>query len=147
MEFELISFEDSKSLIHEILDYKPLEDYNLTPNEIFCIVEETGVKLEGEMIPDWEDFERGKKDFTTQELLKRTKINLETEESIIVISDDCFEEQKAFKIPSNKLIEFAESTYPSLYDMDLIQPQDLIFIQPSNKRISMIHHEGLIMEY
>jgi len=110
-------------------------------------VEETGIILEKERIPNWEDFERGKKDFSTQELLKRTKINLETEESLIVISDDCFKEQKAFKVSSNKLIEFAESNYPSIYKMKLVQPLDLIFIQPSNKRISMIHNEGLITEY
>jgi len=147
MEFELISFDDSKSLIHEILDYRPSEEYNLTPNEIFCVVEETGIILEGERIPNWEDFETGKKDISAQEFLNRIKINLETEEPIIVISDDCFKEQKAYKVPSKKLIEFAESTYPSLHDRDLIQPLDLIFIQPSSKRISMIHHEGIIMEY
>lgn len=147
MDFELISFEDFKSLIHEILDYKPQEDYNLTPNEIFCVLEETGIILEGVRIPGWEDFETGVKGFSTQELLSRTKIDLETQEPVVIISDECFKKQKAYKVPSEKLIEFAESTYPSIHDMDFVQPLDLIIIQPSSKTISMIHHEGLIMDY
>ncbi|MEM7372392.1 MAG: hypothetical protein AAF587_27480 [Bacteroidota bacterium] len=147
MEFELISFEDTKSLIHEILDDIPPKDYNLTPNEIFFLLEEAGKIIESKRIPYWEDFETGNKDFSTEEILAQIKINLETEEAVIIISDECFKEQKAYKVSGEKLVEFAETMYPSLHDMDLIQPLDLIFIQPSDKTISMIHHEGLIIEY
>ena len=147
MEFELISFNDSRSIINSILDYEPLENYELTPNEIFCVIEETGIILQGKQIPNWNDFEFGKIEITIDEIIEITKIKLETEDPIIIISDECFKDQKAYKIPTNKLKEFAERTYPKLYNMDLIQPFDLIFIQPSTKLISMIHHEGILMEY
>jgi hypothetical protein len=147
MKFEQITFDECRSLINEILNYQPSQNYGLTPNEIFGVVEETGIVLEGERIPGWNDFEVGNKDFTIIELLEKSRIELQTEEPIIVISDECFETEKAYKIPTNKLKEFAEETYPELHNMDLVQPFDLIFIQPSTKTISMIHHEGIIMEY
>jgi len=147
MEFELITFNESRSIINTILDYEPLENYELTPNEIFCVIEEIGIILEGKQIPNWNNFESGKIEITIDEIIKETKIDLKTEDPIIIITDECFKDQKAFKIPTNRLKEFAEQTYPRLYNMDLIQPLDLIFIQPSSKSISMIHHEGILMEY
>ena len=147
MEFESITFNESRTLINKILNYEPSNNYELTPNEIFCVVEETGIILEGKRILDWGEFELGKIEISIEEIIKNTKIEYQSEEPLIIISDECFEDQKAFKIPTNKIKEFAEKTYPMLYNMKLIQPFDLIFIQPSTKTISMIHHEGIIMEY
>lgn len=96
MEFELVSFDESRSLINEILEYSPSENYELTPNEIFCVVEETGIILEGKQIPNWDDFESGAKEITIDDILKNAEIELETEEPLIIISDECFKDRKAY---------------------------------------------------
>lgn len=147
MKFERVAFDECRSMISKILNYQPVEKYDVTPNEIFCIVEEIGIVLDRKHISDWSDFESGKKNITIDQILENTKIKFDTEEPIVIISDECFRDQRAYKIPTDKLKEFAEQTYPNLHRMELIQPLDLIFIQPSTRSIVMIHHEGTVMEF
>lgn len=147
MNFERITFEETKSIIQNILNHSSSSDFDLTPNGIFKLAQESNCFLQRKSIPNWSDFEVGISDFSVQQFIALTPINLETTDSVFIISDTCFKEQMSYKIQGKKLIEFAESTYPNLHQMDFVQPLDFIFIQPNENLISIIHHEGVILEY
>lgn len=146
MTFERITFEETKSIIQDILGSQSHADFDLTPDGIFFLTQEMNYVFERTVIPNWNSFETGTQDFSAKEFMALTQINLNTDEPVIVIFDECFREQKAFKTPGSDFIFFAEHTYPGHYKMDFVQALDFIFIQPSQNLISMIHHEGVILE-
>ena len=147
MTYEQSTFEEVRKAICGIIEYEPQESFELTPNEIFCVIEETGIILEGEPINGWAQFESGQQDLSTAELLEQTNIDLEDESVTFIVTDECFKDEKAYAVKSNEIIEFAENIYPELHGMNFIQPFDILLINAKNKRISMIHHEGQLMKY
>ena len=147
MEYERISFDKVRKVINQIIGYEPEDSYELIPNEIFCVIEETGIILEGQQINGWTDLENGKKDLTTTELLAQTNIPLHSDSKTIVVTEECFKDKKAYVVLSSDLVDFADNVYPDLHEMDFVQPFDIILINPDRKIISMIHHEGILMEY
>ena len=147
MDIEQITFHETKKLICEIIGYQPKEDFHLIPNDIFLIIQESGVTLRNIPIRGWHTFEYGDNELSLEVILSETKLNLTLTSPLIIITDDCFKEKKAYKISSKDLFEFSEDVYYELHGMDLLQPFDLIFIQPETNTICMIHHDGFLFEY
>lgn len=147
MEYERISFDKVREVINQIIGYEPVDSYELIPNEIFCVIEETGIILEGQQISGWKDIENGEKDLTTTELLAQTNIPLHSDIKTIIVTDECFKDKMAYVVRNSDLVDFADNVYPELHDMNFVQLFDLILINPDMKIISMIHHEGILMEY
>jgi hypothetical protein len=147
MKYKRITFEEVRKVINNIIGYEPEYSYELTPNEIFCVIEETGIILESQQITGWTDFEYGKKNLSTIDLVAQTSIPWNSDGKTVIVTDECFKDQKAYIVRNCDLVDFADNVYPELHDIDFVQPFDLILINQNMKIISMIHHEGILMEY
>ena len=67
------------------------------------------------------------------------------DESILVITDECFPERKGFRLRFGDLLAFAQEDYPPLWQPSVafFQPRDMIFLAERSRLLVLLHHEGL----
>lgn len=152
MNFEEISFDEVKIEIKKIFPHAtlPSERWNLTPDSIHKLAESARIKLPWQPISWWSSFETGNVeipyDIFFNVLFEQIK---PTEGKIIIVTDECFSDELAYILDYQDLEEFIIETYPTLtpLKMDFFQPLDCIFIFPKEKILTILHHEGFVMQF
>jgi len=144
-----ISFD---KFIQEIVDYFNLKDnfvdFKLTPDEISKVFEKSNKKLKWEKIENWEPFECGNTNISDEYFIgKMLKGNYKMEGLVYIITDECFTDMMAYSIDSIELDEFIKNEYFNLHHICFFQPEDIIFFQPNERFISILHHAGFIGYY
>lgn len=145
--YELITFEEVKQTIKSIIKSDSDKRFDLIPGNIIDLIQSKGIIIKKRKIKNWHQFETGLKvELTLDEILKDSKINKETNEALIIVTDECFQNKLAIKISSKTYKHFESEVYPEIYGMDLIQPLDLILLQEITNTIFILHHEGVMFE-
>ena len=63
---------------------------------------------------------------------------------IIIVTDECFLQEKAFVVDLIEIENFIINDYPKMFGMDFFQPSDYLFIFPTQNQLIMLHHDGFI---
>lgn len=145
--YEQINFDEVRVIIKKITGYHGELDFELVPDEIAKIVDMTGVRVEWKALKLWNRLENGIIEIDLQELLEWSDYTLSSGDDIIILTDECFLTRQAYKIKLDQLEIFETEIYPSIHDMGLVQPFDMILLQIKSKTLIMIHHEGYVATY
>ena len=71
------------------------------------------------------------------------------DEPVFALTDECFREQKGFRLQFGDLLEFAREDYPKLWQprVHFFQPLDMIFLAEQSRLLVLLHHEGQKAQY
>jgi hypothetical protein len=146
VQFERPSFDEIKAAIQRTFPMPGSPSVTLTPASFDRYFESGGIQLQWHRIPDWESYEYGNRDIPDEEFVtllfspKRPKIN----EAILIVTDECFQEQKGFRVLFGDLPAFARHDYPQMWRpiVHLFQPLDLVFIAEESRLLVLLYHEG-----
>src|SRR5690349_17576348 len=109
MEYKRISFTVVKQIIEEIFLCQRNKDWHLIPDPIHMLARDSGIKLQWTPIPRWTSFEYGDRVAHPQEFLDLLfkNDNEPVGESLLIVTDECFEERLGFIVRYEDLLEFA----------------------------------------
>jgi hypothetical protein len=147
MKVQKVDFDHVATSLRRILSISTDKELKLIPNYVYKTATEQGIILEWKNIEKWQKFKSGDYEFKDDEFIRIAFSGLQPEGKIYIVTDECFEDQKAFVVEYSDLKEFIQEIYPEIYQMDFEQPFDFIFVNPEKEIFSMIHHEGLVTQY
>ena len=142
-----ISFNTVKQELEKILGEPSLDIWEFLPDQIHQLAKSAGVELDWTPVKNWTGFEYGYLDISDEEFLKTIFKNSKPLGRVMIVTDDCFEDKKAFQVEANMLVRFISDTYPDMYDLDFFQPNDYIFVCPDVQMVAVLHHVGFVMQY
>ena len=148
MMYEKIPFDRVKAEVESIFPTATLDKWDLVPDSIHKLADNAGIKLQWNKIDWWTSFEYGHIDVSDDKffsvLFEQVK---PTDTKVIIVTDECFKDKLAYYLDFKDLIEFAATTYPDIHQMDFFQPHDFIFIFPVDRLLTILHHEGYVMQF
>lgn len=67
-------------------------------------------------------------------------------EEIYIITDECFREQRGFRVLFSNFMDFAQNDYPKLWRTPIyfFQALDMIIFAEQSKKLVLLSHEGWI---
>jgi uncharacterized protein (DUF433 family) len=138
---ERISLEAIKNICRTVYQIESA-DFYLTPSSIALAL---GIKTaeSWKTIPNWEEFEYGKKDISEDELIKTLFVKEPKSEPLIIVTDETYKEGFGYLINYSDLLEFADVIYPEIHDASFVQPADIILFSPDDKLLTLLYHEGM----
>lgn len=144
---ERIKFEAVKKKVQEIFSNAFLENWDLIPSSIHQLAATQGTHLDWKKVPNWTDFEEARRDFEEDEFLKLAFYKHKPEGLIYLVTDYCFKTREAYGVDSKHLLNFVKNIDQLENEFQFVQPMDYVFINPDQKLITLIHHEGLVTQY
>ena len=143
-----IPFDEVKAKVKSIFPTAILDNWDIAPDSIQKLADTAGIKLQWNKIDWWTSFEYGHIDVSDDQFFNTLFEQIKPADiKIIIITDDCFKDKLAYYLDFKDLTEFAATTYPNIYQMDFFQPDDIIFIFPNDKLLTILHHEGYVMQF
>ncbi|MBX2983965.1 MAG: hypothetical protein KF843_14905 [Flavobacteriales bacterium] len=148
MTIEKISFDKVKKEIEEIFPSATSGKWDLVPEDINKLAQSSGLKLQWNSTDWWTSFERGETEVSDDKFFNVLFKKIEpTDGKVIIVTDECFTDRLAYFIDFKDLKNFSKSIYPNIHKMDFIQPLDYIFVFPSDKLLTIMNHEGYVMQF
>jgi len=141
-----VDFSEIKFEIKKILKLGDNEKVKLIPDTIIEICELNNIQLKISPIKEWYEFENGLKSFSIYEIINWTNLSIFDNDEILIVTDDCFKENKGLKINGNHIIKFLDKTYFDIFHITFKQPFDMIFINKTKNQICIIQHDGFLIE-
>jgi hypothetical protein len=151
VQFERPSFDEITAVIRRTFPMPGSPAITFTPASFNTYFAAGGVRLDWQRIPDWESYERGQRNITDEQfmaLLFSPKTPI-VDESVFIITDECFREQRGFRVRFKELLAFAQKDYPQLWQSHahFFQPLDMIFLAEQSRLLVLLHHEGQRTQY
>jgi len=133
-------------MLRKIFPPSPYPSLTLNPDAIHRYAEQAGKTLEWEPCEWWEGF--GLNKYSDAEIMDFIlgPYKLESGDAIIV-TDECWPDQEAYVVASERILEFIEEDYSEMHNMEFFQPSDTIFLFPSQSLLIVLHHEGCVARY
>lgn len=97
-------------------------------------------------IPDWIDYQLGKKDLSREDFYRFFFNDLDESEVVLIVTDEGHRKEWVFKIFVHEFMAFSE-WHEEYFCMDFFQFSDYLVVFPDLNKIRYMHDEGLIMEY
>jgi hypothetical protein len=144
---ERIKFETIKKEIQDIFPSASLDDWDLIPDSIHQLAATQGTDLHWEIISNWEEFEEGQIDFEEEDFLNLAFHKHKPQGRIYLVTETCFKTREAYGLDSNELLGFVRNIDKLDNEIPFVQPLDYVFINPEQKLITLIHHEGQVTQY
>jgi hypothetical protein len=144
---ERIKLETIKNEIQDIFPSASLDNWDLIPDSIHQLAASQGTDLHWDSISNWEEFEEGKIDFEEEEFLNLAFYKYKPQGQIYVVTDNCFKAREAYVLDSNELLDFVRNIGQLENEIPFVQPLDYVFINPEQKLITLIHHEGQVTQH
>ena len=148
MMYKKIPFDRVKAEVESIFSATTLDKWDLVPDDIHKLASNAGIKLQWNKIDWWHSFEYGHIDVSSDRffsvLFEQVK---PTDNKVIIVTDDCFNDKRAYELDFKDLAEFVVTIYPNIFQMNFFQPADCIFIFPIDKLLTILHHEGYVMQF
>ena len=146
--YDKIPFDRVKAEVASIFPTATLDKWNLVPDDIHKLADSAGIKLQWNKIDWWTSFEYGHIDVSDDKFFSVLFEQIKpTDTKVIIVTDECFADQSAYYLDFKDLTEFAATTYPDIHQMEFFQPLDFIFICPSDRLLTILHHEGIVMQF
>src|SRR5690606_10992108 len=98
-------------------------------------------------ILNWPEFEEGQIDFEEEHFLDLAFYKHKPQGQIYLVTDSCFKTREAYSVDSGKLLDFVRNIDQVENEVPFVQPSDYVFINPEQKLITLIHHEGQVTQY
>ena len=146
-EVQLIDFEKIKEEILEIFPSAYLDDWDLIPDLIHRLAATQGIDLIWREVPNWTDFEAGRIDFSEDEFLEFAFYRNKPKGQVFMVTDNCFKNRKAYGLNSGYLLDFVSNIDEIDGEISFVQPSDYVFVNPEQKLVTLIHHEGQVTQY
>ena len=148
MMYEKIPFDRVKAEVESIFTTTTLDKWDLVPDSIYKLADNAGVKLQWNKIDWWTSFEYGHLEVSGNKFFSVLFEQIKpSDNKVIIVTDECFKDKFAYYLDFIDIIEFIETTYPDIHQMDFFQPEDFIFIFPVDKLLTILHHEGFVMQF
>lgn len=144
---ERINFETIKKEIQHIFPSARLEDWDLIPDSIHQLAASQGTDLQWQRISNWAEFEEGRIDFEEEDFLNLAFYEHKPQGQTYVVTDSCFKTREAYGVDSEKLLDFVRNIDEVQNEIPFVQPLDFVFVNPKQKLITLIHHEGQVTQY
>ena len=144
---ERIKFETIKKEIQDIFPSARLNNWDIIPDSIHRLAATQGKDLPWDKIPNWSEFEEGVIDFEEEEFLNLAFYKHKPQGQTYVVTDSCFKMREAYSIDANHLLDFVRGIDQLFNEIPFVQPLDYVFINPKQKLITLIHHEGQVAQY
>lgn len=145
--FIRIKFETIRKEILTIFPSASLNTWDLTPDSIHQLAATQGIDLDWRGIPNWTDFEAGRIDYDENQFLNFAFYKHTPLGQMYVVTDNCFKTREAYQIKSNDLMPFVKELEQLSNESPFVQPADYLFINPDQKLVTIIHHEGQVTQY
>lgn len=148
MTYSKTPFDQVKLEVEKIFLPSEFTNWSFLPEDIYSLAVSAGIQPQQKKIDAWGLFENGRIDFSDDMFFNSLfeKIKL-LENTVIIITDECFIDSSAYALAGKYLTEFASTTYPEIHQADFFQPSDMIFIFPDDQRLIILHHEGYVLEF
>lgn len=143
-----IPFETVKATIASLFPSATLDNWNLVPGDLHKLAESAGMELQWKKIDWWIAFEYGHTEIPDNLFFSILLEHIpSTDTEVLIVTDECFNDNMAYSVNLTDLKTFIETTYPELHRMDFFQPSDLLFIFPEYNQLVMLHHEGYFLQF
>lgn len=147
MIYNKISFDSVKAEFESIFPATSLEKWDLVPDSISKLADNSGIKLQWNKIDWWGSFESGRTEVSADEFFNVLFAQFKpTDTNLFIVTDECFKDKLAYSMNFKALKEFA-GIYPDIHQMAFFQPQDIIFAFPDERLLTVLHHEGYVMQF
>ncbi|RAV98073.1 hypothetical protein [Pseudochryseolinea flava] len=144
---ERIKFGTIKKEIQDIFPSANLENWDLIPESIHQLAASQGTDLQWERISNWIEFEEGQLEFEEEEFLSLAFYKHKPRGQIYLVTDSCFKTREAYRVDSDQLVDFVRNIDQVENEIPFVQPSDYVFINPEQKLVTLIHHEGQVTQY
>ncbi|HYF66616.1 MAG TPA: hypothetical protein VD884_00710 [Ohtaekwangia sp.] len=144
---ERIKFDTIKKEIQDIFPSANLDDWDLIPDSIHRLAASQGTDLPWKRISNWEEFEEGQMDFEDEDFLNLAFYKHKPQGQIYLVTDNCFKTREGYALDSTELLDFVNNIDQLDNEIPFVQPLDYVFINPQQKLITLIHHEGQVTQY
>lgn len=146
--YNKIPVDSVKEEVERLFPTATLDNWDLVPDDLHKLAESAGIELHWKKIDWWTTFEYGHTEIPDNLffsiLLEQIPL---TDTEVLIVTDECFNDNMAYVMNLTDLKTFIETTYPELHQTDFFQPNDMLFIFPEYNQLVMLHHEGYFLQF
>ena len=144
---ERIEFKIVKNAVLDIFPIASFEGWELIPDSIHQLAATQGTELAWIDTPNLSAHADGLVVLDESEFLKLAFYKHKPQGRLYVVTHNCFNKREAYGLDSRDLLEFAKNIDELENEVPFVQPTDYVFVNPEQKLITLIHHEGQVVQY